>query len=738
MELESPITPITPNDHLGHAYMSTTSGSGAAGAGSALSQMPAPPPLVHSLSTPDVNLAGSSAAVRQAAYAQAHAAQLHQQAQIQQAHMQAQINAEVEHRIKVDEDARQQYAEAETRARAEAAAEADAIVQHQRAEQAMREAEQYQQALVHEEQLRLARERLHQQMQEGAAPGAPQVLPNPPAPPPTPSPAASATMSQSSSQPSPPSQQTPSTELTPQPPAPQQLAPIGFGGSPSAYGQVAPTMAASSGPLLAIPTQAAPGAITPPLYSAGGSQSSSAGASTYQFTGGVDPASDQMAMQMHLTNLAAFQQQQAQQQQAQQQQAQQQQAQQQAQQQQQYQQQPQQPAPGLQQMESVDPSLTGGIAPSSVSMLANANSSAGPGPIRQSRSRAASQSGYTSSGSRSRAASGSGYQVLLESRSRAASSASSVYPAYEKDEEGDDEEDQLDLEHEIEVGGSGPAQSKLSQFSIVPPRLDQEMKARLDAIFLEYLADVCSNRECSVLLPRAALPEIDKLLARSVDATDSKGEMIHQTLMAKKMEKLDQSADFRPFRFRIQAFTTAFAERAQASGLFDSEIPAKKIREYLWSQPYISRFNDDGKKAKVCSFARLVSQELSANVPTRPTVQGQPHLDDRGQKASRSQVDLPRVRSLHQRPGTVCRFRRFDLAMGATRLGPSTIKRFHRRFLHVAESARLAHLGRQRLIRRGSGLGARRELRDRSSRDFSDGRPRSAAQGVDSILCCLA
>ena len=45
-----------------------------------------------------------------------------------------------------------------------------------------------------------------------------------------------------------------------------------------------------------------------------------------------------------------------------------------------------------------------------------------------------------------------------------------------------------------------------------------------------------------------------------VDATDAKGEPIHQRLMAKKMQRLDESLDFRPFKFRIQAFTMAFLE----------------------------------------------------------------------------------------------------------------------------------------------------------------------------------
>lgn len=86
----------------------------------------------------------------------------------------------------------------------------------------------------------------------------------------------------------------------------------------------------------------------------------------------------------------------------------------------------------------------------------------------------------------------------------------------------------------------------------------------------------------------------------TVDATDSKGEIIHQTLMPKKMERLDQSQDFRPFKFRIQAFTSAFQEKLAICGYSENDVPFKKVRQYLWAQPCISRFNDDGKKAKVC------------------------------------------------------------------------------------------------------------------------------------------
>ncbi|KAH9998093.1 hypothetical protein BJV74DRAFT_768010 [Russula compacta] len=104
----------------------------------------------------------------------------------------------------------------------------------------------------------------------------------------------------------------------------------------------------------------------------------------------------------------------------------------------------------------------------------------------------------------------------------------------------------------------------------------QEYRAEVDRIFFEFLNKTCSNLE----------------------ATDAKGEPIHQTLMAKKMQRLDESPDFRPFKFRIQAFTNAFLEELARQGYPEDKIPMKKIRNYLWNSPFISRFNEDGKKAK--------------------------------------------------------------------------------------------------------------------------------------------
>ncbi|CAL1704580.1 unnamed protein product [Somion occarium] len=104
----------------------------------------------------------------------------------------------------------------------------------------------------------------------------------------------------------------------------------------------------------------------------------------------------------------------------------------------------------------------------------------------------------------------------------------------------------------------------------------QEYRPAVERIFFEFLNKTCSN----------------------LDATDAKGEPIHQTLMAKKMQRLDESPDFRPFKFRIQAFTNAFLEELARQGYPEEKIPMKKIRNFLWNQPYISRFNEEGKKSK--------------------------------------------------------------------------------------------------------------------------------------------
>ncbi|KAG0313360.1 hypothetical protein BGZ99_008953 [Dissophora globulifera] len=68
--------------------------------------------------------------------------------------------------------------------------------------------------------------------------------------------------------------------------------------------------------------------------------------------------------------------------------------------------------------------------------------------------------------------------------------------------------------------------------------------------------------------------------------------------MAKKMQRLEASTDFRPFKFRIQAFTNAFHESLVQHSLSEDILPLRKVKVYLWKHKYISRFNEDGKKQK--------------------------------------------------------------------------------------------------------------------------------------------
>ncbi|KAJ6502344.1 hypothetical protein C8R45DRAFT_895705 [Mycena sanguinolenta] len=139
----------------------------------------------------------------------------------------------------------------------------------------------------------------------------------------------------------------------------------------------------------------------------------------------------------------------------------------------------------------------------------------------------------------------------------------------------EDEDNDADADDNDTASPSGSIHHSydgLSSGSDIP----QEYRSEVDRVFLQYLTRICSN----------------------LDAADAKGDPIHQQLMPKKMQKLDESTDFRPFKFRIQAFTAAFLEELAAEGYPEEKIPMKKVRNYLWRQPLILRFNEDGKKAK--------------------------------------------------------------------------------------------------------------------------------------------
>lgn len=314
-------------------------------------------------------------------------------------------------------------------------------------------AEHYQQ-LLHEESLRLARERLHQQMQEGAV-GPNPNLPNPPAPTVAPSsafaqPVYNSSPSHSQSNPTPP----PAPPAPTPTPTPTQLQPTGTVSSATSLpsSAFAHTFDPSASDLTLMQQMSLPDlAYTP---------SSNSNSLTLQLDS-IDP-STLVNQPQQLSSITAS-----------------------------------TPQTSTSSGSPVTSNTPGSVAGSS-------------GPIRPSRSRAASQSG-----SRSRAASGSGYQSLLESRSRAASSASSIFHPFERDEEDemDDYEGGLgagglgvgDFEIDPEYAGSGatPAHGARggtsSQMGAASAGVDPESKAKMDPVFLEFLADICSNRTSSFL-----------------------------------------------------------------------------------------------------------------------------------------------------------------------------------------------------------------------------------------------
>lgn len=144
-------------------------------------------------------------------------------------------------------------------------------------------------------------------------------------------------------------------------------------------------------------------------------------------------------------------------------------------------------------------------------------------------------------------------------------------------------------------------------------QIPNDLRDQMNDIFVNWLQNLCNDRE---LLALHGGQNNNTNSACIVEATDSKGELIHQTLMAKKMQKLDEVGEFRPFKFRIQAFTNRFAEELLARGLSENQVPhklvsvtackdicavltiTKQVRVFLWNQPLISRYNEEGKKAK--------------------------------------------------------------------------------------------------------------------------------------------
>ncbi|KAI5476852.1 NADPH-adrenodoxin reductase Arh1 [Pseudohyphozyma bogoriensis] len=128
---------------------------------------------------------------------------------------------------------------------------------------------------------------------------------------------------------------------------------------------------------------------------------------------------------------------------------------------------------------------------------------------------------------------------------------------------------------------SNDGESSSSGLDLEPPKrkepLSPEMRRRVELVFIAYLDYLCDR----------------------VDATTSSGELIHQPLMATKTERLDQSGAFRPFRFRIHAFTSGLGEwiyedlRRSGDG---GGVSLRQVREFIWDSKLVARYNTEGKK----------------------------------------------------------------------------------------------------------------------------------------------
>lgn len=166
---------------------------------------------------------------------------------------------------------------------------------------------------------------------------------------------------------------------------------------------------------------------------------------------------------------------------------------------------------------------------------------------------------------------------LTHTASPSKAASTSAIPTMSTIDFDDDDNDDSDDDGPDRPRSRRPSENAPPGSLVLPPDLISEhVRRSLDGILHEFLNKVCSDLEYH----------------------DAKGELLHQALMPKKMAKLDESTDFRPFKFRIQAFTNAFQEELQRMGVLDETLSSKKIKSYLWTQPLISRYNEDGKKSK--------------------------------------------------------------------------------------------------------------------------------------------
>ncbi|KAJ2041306.1 hypothetical protein H4S04_007710 [Coemansia sp. S16] len=147
----------------------------------------------------------------------------------------------------------------------------------------------------------------------------------------------------------------------------------------------------------------------------------------------------------------------------------------------------------------------------------------------------------------------------------------------------------------------GSAMGDMDQPGIPAFKFSMGLQSGSEASMPDYFENYTQNYVSSappIMEPSPASPTEQTLDSDLIVRLDELF-MNHQTQMAKKLEKLEQCTEYRTFRFRIQAFSNGYREFIEREASMTEQVVSKQqLRNYLHQQRYISRYNEDGKKAK--------------------------------------------------------------------------------------------------------------------------------------------
>ncbi|KAJ3127485.1 hypothetical protein HK098_006263 [Nowakowskiella sp. JEL0407] len=171
------------------------------------------------------------------------------------------------------------------------------------------------------------------------------------------------------------------------------------------------------------------------------------------------------------------------------------------------------------------------------------------------------------------------YSPVIESPSTSTPKSAPEKRSNNSEFEVSDEDDGFQVpslsNHTIESNKRLKTSSKKRQAKEKSPEFDPETIQRLDQLFLQFLCTVCSD----------------------LDAVDSQGEKLLVTYSDREITKSYETG-YHIFKFRMKPFARSLQDHFHHSGITETVLPDRKFKEYLNQHKYISRFSDEGKKAK--------------------------------------------------------------------------------------------------------------------------------------------